>query len=204
MVGGTPINQYEYERLLLETLDKFGVLTSVHRMLVLEQKYIARAMITCLTRIVRYNDVIAYEASVVNMMVLADNQLQCILHLRKRVMEKIMSMIYSISLDEVSTTNKNARKRQAGKIAEIINVSAFGKPGTYKVPYDPHTGKVGEVKYDNSPAKYLEDILPEMLSLVIAKQPNQSNWLDCTGHISSIILEISQQHDFTEAATDSL
>jgi hypothetical protein len=149
MAGRAPINQNEYEQLLLDTLYKLIVITSVHGMSVPEQKCLACAMITCLARIVRYKDVQAYEDSVVNTMVLVYNQVPCILHLHKQVMEKIMYVIYSISLDEVSTTNKNARKRQAGNIAGITNVSPFGKPGypcTYKVMYDPCTGKVGELK----------------------------------------------------------
>jgi hypothetical protein len=44
------------------------------------------------------------------MMVLAEKQVPCIPHLHERVVEKIMPVVYSISLDEVSTTNKNGRK----------------------------------------------------------------------------------------------
>jgi hypothetical protein len=120
--------------------------------------------------------VLAYEASVINTMVLAENQVTCILHLHKRVMEKIMSIIYSISLDEMSRTNKTTRKCQARNISDIINVSAYGKPGdpgTYKVPYDPRTGKFGEVKFDDSRAKKLDAVLPEILPLIITKDTNQ-------------------------------
>jgi hypothetical protein len=52
-----------------------------------------------------------------------------------------MTMIYCVSLDEVSTTNINVRKRQIVKIAHIIiNTIAYSTPtdpGTYRVPYDP-------------------------------------------------------------------
>jgi hypothetical protein len=72
-----------------------------------------------------------------------------------------MSITSFISLYEVSTTNKDARKIQAVKIAVIINVSAFGKPGdpgTYKVLYDPRAGKVGEINFDDSRANNLKDV----------------------------------------------
>jgi hypothetical protein len=52
VVGGAPINQYEYEQLLLETLDKLGVLISVHDMLVPEQNHLARVMLKCIAHIV--------------------------------------------------------------------------------------------------------------------------------------------------------
>jgi hypothetical protein len=154
--GVAPINQYEYEQLLSEMLDKLGILSSVHKLEVPKKKCLARVMLTCLAHISRCKDVLSYESSVLHAMVLAENKVPCILHLHKGVMEKSISMIYSISLDEVSRTNKNARKRQAGKISGIINVSAFGRPGdpgTYKVPFDPKTGKVREVKFDDSHAK---------------------------------------------------
>jgi hypothetical protein len=88
-----------------------------------------------------------------------------------------------------------------------MDVSAFSKSGnrsTYKVPYDHLTGKVGEVRFDNSRAKYLEDVLPEILFLIITKHPNQINWIECTGQISSIILDLSQTHDFTDDVIGSL
>jgi hypothetical protein len=104
--GDSPIDQYEYEQLLIAALDKLGVLTSVHCMSVLEKTHLARIMLMRLARIVRYKDLLSYEASVSNAMVLAENQLPYILHFHKRVMKKIMSMIYSISLGEISTTTK--------------------------------------------------------------------------------------------------
>jgi hypothetical protein len=164
-------------------------------------------MLTCLECISRCKDVLAYESSVLHAMVLVKNQVLCILHLHKKFMDNIMSMIYSIYLDEVSTTNKNARKRQAGKISEIINVSALCKPsdpGTYKVQFYPRTGKVGEVKFDDSHTKYLEVVLPNILSLTIKKEPLQRKWIEVTAQISSIILEMSPKHDFADEAIDSL
>jgi hypothetical protein len=191
---------------LSETLDKLGVLGSVHKLEGPEKKRLARVILTCLACISRCKDLLAYKSSVLQAMVLAEHQVPCILHLHKRVMEKIMSMIYSISLDEVLKTNKNARKRQVGNISGIINVSAFGRPGdpgTYKVPFGPKTGKVGEVKFDDSRAKYLEPFLPTILSLIITKEPLQRKWIEATSKISSIILEMSQKHDFTDEVIDS-
>jgi hypothetical protein len=75
-------------------------------------------------------------------------------------MEKIMLIIHLVSLDEVSTTNKNAWKWQPAKISQIINVTAFGTlvdPGSYNLPHGSRTGKIAEVKCDDSRAKDLED-----------------------------------------------
>jgi hypothetical protein len=93
-----------------------------------------------------------------------------------------MMMVYSASLDEVSTSIKAARKRQAITIAGFINTMAYGyedeeDPGNYKVPYDPKTGKIAEVKFDDSGAKLLELHLPKFLPEIMSQEPNKSEWL---------------------------
>jgi hypothetical protein len=121
-------------------------------------------------------DVITYESSVVNAMCKAEHQLPCILNSHKRVIETVMTTIYCVILDEVSTTNKNARKGQIVKIAHILNTIAYGTPtdhGTYRVPYDPKTGFIGEVKFDYSQANGLKEELNEILPLLSHTNPTK-------------------------------
>jgi hypothetical protein len=117
-----------------------------------------------------------------------------------------MTMIYCVSLDEVSTTNKNARKRQIVKIAHIINTISYGTPtdhGAYRVPYDPKTGLIGEVKFDDSRAKDLEEELNKILALLITQGPNKTAWSSCTSQISTIINILSKKLDFTDDEIDN-
>jgi hypothetical protein len=110
-----------------------------------------------------------------------DNQIPCILHVHKRVLDKLMTMIFCVSLDEVSTTNKAARKRQCKNIAQYINTLAYGNdddPENYKVPYDTKTGKIAEVKFDDSRPKQLELHLKKKIPKIITGVAKQSSWLD--------------------------
>jgi hypothetical protein len=202
-----PIDPYENDQLLKEMLDLFGVLESVNKKQPKDMKKLARVLLTCLARMSNLRDVIAYESSVVNAMCKAEHQLPCVLHLHKRVIEKVMTMIYCVSLDEVLTTNKNARKRQIVKIAHIINTIAYGTrtdPGTYRVPYDPKTGLIGEVKFDESRAKDLEEELNAILPLLITQEPNKTAWSSCTSQISTIIKILSKKLDFTDDEIDDV
>jgi ribosome maturation protein Sdo1 len=107
-------------------------------------------------------------------------------------------MIYYMSLNKVSTTNKNVRNQQAMSVSGITNVSAFetvSDPGTWKVTYDPKTENMGEVKFYDSRAKDLEAALPEILSKIMPKEPLQVIWIKITAQISSIIQDMSQKHD---------
>jgi hypothetical protein len=79
-----------------------------------------------------------FEASVSNTIVKVDNKFPCILHLQKIVIEKLKTTIFCVSLDEVPTSSKAARKRNYKKIAEYTNTldyASAGDPGNFKVPY---------------------------------------------------------------------
>jgi hypothetical protein len=158
-LNDTSMDTDYYSQCMSETLDMFGVLELYHNKPLSEQKTLVRRLLIYVCRFKHIDDCLAFEASVSNAIVKVDNQTPCILHLHKRVIEKIMTMICCVSLDEVSTTNKAARKRQCKKNAQYINTLAYGNdddPGNYKVPYDTKTCKIAEVKFDDSRAKQLE------------------------------------------------
>jgi hypothetical protein len=96
-----PMDPYEYKQILKETMDIFGVLESVHKDPPKDMKKLACVLITCLACIINFHDVLTYESSVSNVMCKADNQVPCVLHLHKRVIEKLTTMIYCVSLNEV-------------------------------------------------------------------------------------------------------
>jgi hypothetical protein len=58
-------------------------------------------------------DCILFEESVASALVKVNNCVPCILHLHKCVIEKLMTMVYYASLNEVSKNNKAARKCQS-------------------------------------------------------------------------------------------
>jgi hypothetical protein len=50
----------------------------------------------------------------------------------------------------------------------------------------------------------LDAVFSEILSVIIAKELNQTNWIECVAQISTIIQELSQNHAFSDEAIDSL
>jgi hypothetical protein len=191
-----------YEDFLDDTLTAFGLIDFYHSSELVEKKEVVRKLLNFLVRFRYCFDCIAFEKSVLQSMVEVDNQVPCILHMHKKILEKIMMMVYCTSLDEVSTSNKEARKIQAKKISDIINTSAFDtveEPGTHKVPFDSKTGKVVEVEFDDYRAKTLEAELPKILQKIKRMEEYQkSEWIWCAA-ISSILETLGQKQLFTNA-----
>jgi hypothetical protein len=95
-------------------------------------------------------DCIAFEETVARALVKVDNRVPCIFHLHKRIIERLITMVYSAFLDEVSTSNKASIKRQAIKTAGFINTIVYGDeedPGNNKLPFDLKTGKPTEISF---------------------------------------------------------
>jgi hypothetical protein len=68
--NGPPIDQYEYEQLLVEMLDILGVLHTVHDIYVSCKNNIVCGLLTAIAWISYCNVILAYEHSIANMMVL--------------------------------------------------------------------------------------------------------------------------------------
>jgi hypothetical protein len=66
------------------------------------------------------------------------------------------------------------------------------------VSYDPKTGLIGEVKFDDSRENYLEEELNNILPLFITQEPNKTAWASCTSKILTIIKIMSKKLDFTD------
>jgi hypothetical protein len=125
-----------------------------------------------------------------------ENCVPCILHLHKRIIEKLTTMVFCASLDEISTSNKEARKLQAKKISEYKNTMAYGTPedpGNYQFPFDSKTENIAEVKFDDSRATLLELQLPKIIQVILMNEPNKTEWIWCQEKISSIMMTLGQK-----------
>jgi hypothetical protein len=95
-------------------------------------------------------------------MIIIGNAVPCVLHLHKRVMEKILSLIFTRSLGEHENTTA-AGLLHAQKMSKWLNKKAFGTvddPGTYfSVPMDDNTDELGEVKFNDGYAKVVQKVL---------------------------------------------
>jgi hypothetical protein len=87
------------------------------------------------------------------------NDVPCILHLHKRVIDKMLSMIL-------------LRLRHGEKMSRMINEHVLGlhdDPGTYSVPMDGKSGELWEVKFNDGYAKLVELKLSALLPKLLTK-----------------------------------
>jgi hypothetical protein len=86
----------------------------------------------------KYHDVLSYEARTAASKSKPIDAIHCVFHMRKRVIEKFVSMLFKEAIHEASQSNKALDFRKAQDIAKQVNKIAFGsveKPGRYKVPF---------------------------------------------------------------------
>jgi hypothetical protein len=197
----------EYDQCTSETLDMLGVLEHYNNDTFDLKKKVVRKMLYYVQRFKYITDCLEFEESVETALVKVDNYVPCILHLHKPIIEKFMTMVFCASLDEISISNKAARKLQAKKISEYINTMAYGtpeEPGNYQAPFDSTTGKIAEVKFDDSRAKLLELHLPKILQVILMNEPNKREWIWYQEKISAIMMTLGQKQDFTNSDIDHL
>jgi hypothetical protein len=98
-------------------------------------------------------------------------------------LKRLMTMVYCASLDEVSTSNKAARKHQAKKIYGYINIMSYGTPedpGNYKVPYDYlKTEKMLRSSLMIQEQKFLKSICRKFSKNFFMNEPNKTEWVWC-------------------------
>jgi hypothetical protein len=128
-----------------------------------------------------------------------ENSVPCILYLQKRIVEKVMHMLYIISIDKASKDNTSACLRHAKHIENEINTKAFGTvldPGQYKFHIN-EKGEVAEVKFNDAWAEHMEAALPVLITLLIKETRNDPDeWLWYLTELSDIMDTLKQHEDF--------
>jgi hypothetical protein len=101
--------------------------------------YLVRRMQYCL-------DVLGFEGYLSHAMMHVENEVLCVLHFHKRVMERCMQLIFILALNEFEAHTINQCLRRARQLAVVLNETAFGtpeEPGQYHVPMNDKGGTRG-------------------------------------------------------------
>jgi hypothetical protein len=117
-----------YDQCTSEKLDMVGVFWHYNNDTFDLKKKVVRKMLFYVQRSKYITYCLAFEESVATALVKVDNFVPFILHLHKRIIEKLSTMVFCASLDDISTSYKAARKHQAKKISEYISAMAYGTP----------------------------------------------------------------------------
>jgi hypothetical protein len=196
-----------YQQGILKTLNTLGVGQKYAKADFLDQVEGARQFLSLVCEMKYWTDVARFKRSVADAMIRIENAVPCVLHLHKRVMEKILSLIFTRSLGEQEKT-KAVRLVHAEKMSKWLNEKAFGTvddPGTYSVPMDDKTGELGEVKFNDGYAKDVENVLSELITKFLTKPESKcSKWVLAFDGISEIMTTFRQHADFSEVEINAL
>jgi hypothetical protein len=156
-----------YVKNAVRTLITLGITCAPNTSLLKMRKQIVRALhIIC--RYCCYNDALAFGEPVNLSFSKAENQLSCVLHLYKHVIEKLVMLLFTRSMDELTSKEKNKRVKHIDNLQLLINMIALGKPekpGHWNCPIKDGQ-EVGDCSFTDVQAKKVEMKLP--LSIVKA------------------------------------
>jgi hypothetical protein len=97
------VDKAPYARFLgsvAKTLSKLGIVGGTNTSLKSKRKSIVNAL-QIIYRYEYYNDAIAFGESVRESFSKIDNQICCVLHLHKRVIEKVITLVFTRSVEEL-------------------------------------------------------------------------------------------------------
>jgi hypothetical protein len=123
--------------ILFDLVNSDGVTTVPERESLIE-KYLFR-----LCRLKKYHDVLSYKSRTEESKSKPHDAIPCVLNMHKRMIEKLISMLFKEALHEASPSNKFIHFRKAQDIGKQVNIIAFStveKPGHYNVPFHKFKG----------------------------------------------------------------
>jgi hypothetical protein len=91
-----------------KTLSTLGIICAINTSLTSKRKSIVSTL-QIIDRYAYYNDAIAFGESVIEPSSIVDNKICCVLHLHKRVIEKLITLLFTWSVDELEKEEKKVR-----------------------------------------------------------------------------------------------
>jgi hypothetical protein len=123
-----------------------------------------------------YRDALTFGEPVKGSYSKVENQVPCVLHLHRRVIEKVMTLLFTRSLDELTSGDKTKRIKHIERIQSYLNTLALGsknKPGHWKCPIK-NGDKVGYCSFTDMQTKDIEeqlgDIIEKAFTLEISRK----------------------------------
>jgi hypothetical protein len=103
-------NKYAtYLENVVAILSTLGLVISPKTSLKSKRNSIIRAL-RIMRKYAHYHDVFTFGGSVKGSYSKVENQVPCVLHLHKRVIEKVLTLLFTRSLDELASEGKTTRK----------------------------------------------------------------------------------------------
>jgi hypothetical protein len=119
-------NKYStYLENVVTTLSTIGLVISPKTSLKGKRNSIIRAL-RIMRKYVHYHDAFTFGETVKGSYRKVENQVPCVLHLHKRVIEKVLMILFTLSLDELESEKKINRIKHKEKLQSCVSTLALG------------------------------------------------------------------------------
>jgi hypothetical protein len=143
-----------------------------------------------------------------------ENCIPCLLHCKKRVIDKVVRMFLLKAQEQSAKNSKKAGLDRVLELEQIINTHAMGKPGNpgrYSIPVDEKEGTILDIKMDgNTSQRLLSKFDKTLIDLLMNEDESgcdnleRESWYQVFGHLQNMFETMSQHEDFTDEELDVL
>jgi hypothetical protein len=136
-----------------------------------------------------------------------EDQVFCVLHLHKWIIEKVITLLFTRSVDELASEEKTKRVKHIVVLQSYINTIALGsvtKPGHWKCPVK-NQQEVGDCSFTDGQAKKVEQQLPGIIAKALVLEGSKADdWVNVITKLEWILTTFRQREDFTNAQIDTM
>jgi hypothetical protein len=129
------------------------------------------------------------------------------LHLHKKIIEKVITILFTRSVDELASEENKKRVKHTGVLQSYINTIALGgvtKPGRWKCPVKDQQ-EVGDSSFTDCQAKKVELQLPAIIAKALVLEGSKANdWANVINKLDWILTTLRQREDFTDAQINTM
>jgi hypothetical protein len=147
-----------------------------------------------------YTDVLAFTLSIDGAFSRPEDQIFCILHLHKREIEKIITLLFTRSVDELNTDVKKKRVAHIELLQSHVNTLALGsveKPGHWKCPVK-NGEEVGDCSFTDGQSKQVEEQLSHIIDNALTLEASRgSEWKNVCKRMTWIMTTLRQREYLT-------
>jgi hypothetical protein len=148
-----------------------------------------------------YHDAFTFGESVKGSYIKIENQVPCVLHLHKCVIENVLTLLFTRSLDELASGKKTKRIKHTKRLQSYVNTIAFGsdtKPGHWKCPIK-NGDEVCDCSLTDMQAKYIAEKLGDIIEKAFTlDKSRKDDWNEVTKKMTWILTTLRQREDFTD------
>jgi hypothetical protein len=177
-----------------------GIICATNTSLTSKRKSIVSAL-HIIYRYAYHNDTIYFGESVRESLSKVDNQIFCVLHVDKRVIEKVISLLFTWYADELKKEERKIRVQHIYYLSLFVNSLAWGseaKPGHWKCPVK-NESKVRDCSFTYVQANNVELKLPEIIDGALKLHASRPRgWKDAVLKITKIMTTLRQRVDFSD------